>query len=89
VHPNPERVVVVGADTGNDVAMAMRMGAGHVDAVEIDPAILAIGTRFHPGQPYSNPRVRPVVNDARTFLRTTPNFYDMVVYGLLDFAHPT
>jgi Spermine/spermidine synthase domain len=84
VHPHPERVVVVGAGTGNDVAMAVRMGAGHVDAVEIDPAILAVGTRFHPDQPYSNPRVRPIVNDARTFLRTSLDSYDMVVYGLLD-----
>ncbi len=84
VHPNPERVAVVGAGTGNDVAMALRMGAGHVDAIEIDPAILAIGTQFHPDQPYSDARVTPVVNDARSFLRTSLDDYDMVVYGLLD-----
>jgi hypothetical protein len=84
VHPNPERVAVVGAGTGNDVAMALRMGAGHVDAIEIDPAILAVGMQFHPDQPYTNARVRPVVNDARTFLRTSSDKYDMVVYGLLD-----
>jgi hypothetical protein len=84
VHPELSRVAVVGAGTGNDVAMALRMGARHVDAIEIDPAILAIGTEFHPNQPYKDPRVRPIVNDARSFLRTTPERYDLIVYGLLD-----
>ncbi|HEY7312443.1 MAG TPA: hypothetical protein VH643_23970 [Gemmataceae bacterium] len=84
VHEHPGRVAVVGAGTGNDVAMAVRMGARQVDAIEIDPAILAIGTRFHPDDPYHHPRVRPIVNDARSFLRTSPDSYDMIVYGLLD-----
>lgn len=84
VHGRPGRVAVVGAGSGNDVAMAIRMGAEHVDAIEIDPAILAIGSRYHPDDPYHNPRVRPVVNDARSFLRTSTDTYDMIVYGLLD-----
>src|SRR5208283_4775703 len=33
-------VAIVGAGTGNDVAAALRSGAQHVDAIEIDPAIL-------------------------------------------------
>jgi hypothetical protein len=84
VHQRPGRVAVVGAGTGNDVAMAVRMGALQVDAIEIDPAILAVGTHFHPDDPYHHPRVRPIVNDARSFLRTSPDSYDMIVYGLLD-----
>jgi hypothetical protein len=84
VHERPDRVAVVGAGTGNDVAMAVRMGAGYVDAIEIDPAILAVGSRFHPDDPYHNPHVQPIVNDARSFLRTCPDSYDMIVYGLLD-----
>ncbi len=84
LRPGAERVVVVGAGTGNDVAAALRSGVGHVDAVEIDPAILHFGTLYHPERPYSDPRVTPVVNDARTFLRSTENSYDLIVYGLLD-----
>jgi spermidine synthase len=84
VNPRPERVAVVGAGTGNDVAAALRMGAGHVDAIEIDPAILRIGQLYHPEQPYDDPRVTRIVNDARTFLRSTTNRYDLIVYGLLD-----
>ena len=77
-------VAVVGAGTGNDVAAALRSGAGHVEAVEIDPAILLTGKSSHPERPYSDPRVHPVVNDARSFLRTTEQTFDLIVYGLLN-----
>ena len=84
VHGAPGRVAVLGAGTGNDVAAALRSGAGRVDAVEIDPVILRLGTLYHPERPYDDPRVRPLVNDARTYLRTTPETYDLIVYALLD-----
>jgi SAM-dependent methyltransferase len=77
-------VAVVGAGTGNDVAAALRCGAGHVDAIEIDPAILEAGKLYHPEHPYDDPRVWGIVNDARTHLRTTDRNYDLIVYGLLD-----
>jgi hypothetical protein len=80
----PRTVAVVGAGTGNDVAAALRRGAASVDAIEIDPAILRVGRQHHPEHPYDDPRVHAVVDDARSFLRTTDRTYDMVVYGLLD-----
>jgi spermidine synthase len=83
-HPRPENVAVVGAGTGNDVAAALRAGAGSVDAIEIDPAILEAGRLNHPEKPYQNPRTHAIINDARSFLRGTPQKYDLIVYGLLD-----
>jgi hypothetical protein len=78
-------VLVVGAGTGNDVAGALRAGAGHVTAVEIDPRILDLGRRLHPEQPYADPsRVTLVVEDARTFFRRDGGKYDLIVFGLLD-----
>jgi SAM-dependent methyltransferase len=84
LRPGARRVAIVGAGTGNDVAAALRSGIARVDAVEIDPAILHLGTLYHPEHPYADPRVTAVVNDARTFLRSTANSYDLIVYGLLD-----
>jgi spermidine synthase len=84
VHPLPIDVMVVGAGTGNDVAAALRGRAEHVDAIEIDPAILGAGRAAHPERPYQNPRVQAVVDDARTYLRNTKKTYDVIVYGLLD-----
>ena len=36
-------VLIIGAGSGNDTATALRRGDGHIDAVEIDPAILKLG----------------------------------------------
>ena len=80
----PERVAIVGSGSGNDVATALRMGAAHVDAIEIDPAIAFLGTRYHPERPYDDPRVTLSINDARNFFRTANQQYDLIVYGVLD-----
>ncbi len=44
----PGEILIVGSGTGNDVAAALRNGAIHVDAVELDPVIIDIGKRKHP-----------------------------------------
>jgi len=88
LHPSPKRILVVGAGTGNDVAGALRGGAEHVTAVEIDSAILDFGRRYHPEKPYDDPRVTEVVDDARAFFATTHEKFDVVVFGLLD-SHTT
>jgi SAM-dependent methyltransferase len=77
-------VLIVGAGSGSDAAIALAHGAGHVDAVEIDPKLQQIGIERHPNQPYSDARVNPIVNDGRAFLRTTDKKYDLVIFALPD-----
>ena len=79
-----QNVLVVGAGSGTDVAIALAHGAGHVDAVEIDPAILQIGVENHPDHPYQDPRVTQINNDGRAYLRTTDKKYDLVIFALPD-----
>jgi hypothetical protein len=79
-----DEVLVLGAGSGTDVAAALRHGAKHVTAVDIDPVILRLGAERHPDRPYSDPRVTIVNDDARHFLRTTTKKYDLVVYALID-----
>jgi spermidine synthase len=79
-----ENVLILGAGSGTDVAAALRHGAKHVDAVEIDPAILRLGRERHPDHPYSDPRVTLVNDDARHYLRTSTKKYDLVVFALID-----
>jgi spermidine synthase len=78
------RVLIVGSGAGNDVAGALRNQSSSVDAVEIDPAILALGKREHPEQPYASSRVSVHLTDARAFLRRTKQQYDLILFGLLD-----
>ncbi len=80
----PKRALVVGAGTGNDVSVLLDEGAEQVDAVEIDPAILALGRARHPDRPYASPRVRAHNTDARSFLQGSHEQYDLIVFGTLD-----
>lgn len=87
-HPNPKRVLVVGAGSGNDVAGALRNGAEHVTAVEIDPAIIDFGRRFHPERPYDSDKVQVYNDDARAYFATSQRRFDVIIFGLLD-SHTT
>jgi hypothetical protein len=78
------QVLIVGAGSGTDVAMALANGAGHVDAVEIDPKIQQLGIDNHPDHPYQDPRVTRYTNDGRAFLRNTDKKYDLVIFALPD-----
>ena len=78
------RVLIIGAGTGSDVALALAKGAQHVDAVEIDPEIARIGRDFHPEGVYRDPRVTVHVNDGRAFLNGSRETYDLVIYALTD-----
>jgi hypothetical protein len=80
----PGRVLVLGAGSGNDVQAALRNGATHVTAVEIDPALAALGRSTHPERPYADSRVSLVVDDARSFLKRSTDTFDTIVYGFLD-----
>lgn len=77
-------VLIVGAGSGSDVAIALAKGAGHVDAVDIDPRILEIGEEGHPDRPYQDPRVTEHVNDGRAFLEGTDATYDLILFALPD-----
>ena len=77
-------VLIIGAGSGNDVAAALRQGAKHVDAVEIDPVIYDLGRRDHPNRPYRDPRVSVHLDDGRSFVRKTERRYDLIVYALVD-----
>ena len=79
-----QNVLIVGAGSGTDVAIALRNGAGHVDAVEIDRQIQKLGIDHHPNQPYADPRVTRHENDGRAFLRGTDQKYDLVIFALPD-----
>jgi SAM-dependent methyltransferase len=80
----PGNVLIVGAGTGNDVAIALRLGAQHVDAVEIDPRIHDIGVQRNPDRAFADARVTSYVNDGRAFLQQTTRRYDLILFALPD-----
>src|SRR5215218_2276816 len=80
----PEDVLIVGAGTGGDVAVALDQGVQHVDAVEIDPTLLRFGRQHNPDRAYQDPRVTAYVNDGRAFLQSTDRTYDLILFALPD-----
>ena len=80
----PNNVLIIGAGTGDDVAIALRLGAQHVDAVEIDPRIHDIGVQRNPDHAFQDPRVTSYVNDGRAFLEQTTRRYDLILFALPD-----
>ncbi|MDX6259760.1 MAG: hypothetical protein QOH84_1448, partial [Kribbellaceae bacterium] len=84
VGKSPKNVLIIGAGSGSDVAIALKKGAEHVDAVEIDPRIRDIGKAKHPDHPYQDPRVTSYINDGRAYLSGTDKKYDMILLALPD-----
>ncbi len=85
---NPKKVLVVGGGTGNDVAGVLRNTDAEVDVIEIDPTIIEFGRKYHPEQPYSNPRVNIISTDARAYFNYSDKKYNLIIFGLLD-SHTT
>ena len=82
---DPDEVLIVGAGTGNDVALALEAGARHVDAVEIDPGIYEQGRRLHPNRPYDQTdRVSVHIDDGRAFVERSEKSYDFILFALTD-----
>lgn len=84
---DPEKVLIIGSGTGNDVWAALEAGVDQIDAVEIDSSILKLG---HPLDPYESDKVEVFIDDARSFVHKASGVkkYDMIVYGTLD-SHAT
>ena len=80
----PERALFLGAGAGNEAAVALRNGVEDITAVEIDPVIARFGFDLHPDRPYTDDRVRIIVDDARSFISNSNETFDLVVMSALD-----
>ena len=77
-------MLIIGAGSGSDVAIALAKGAQHIDAVDIDPRIMELGVEKNPDAAYADPRVTRYVNDGRAFLQSTDTKYDLILFALPD-----
>lgn len=69
------RVLVIGAGAGWEVQEALAFGASRVDAVEVNPAIAARA----PKALKTDPRVRWIVDEARSVAERSDERYDVIV----------
>jgi hypothetical protein len=79
-----KNVLIIGAGTGTDVAIALAHGARHVDAVEIDRRLYRLGKELQPNRAYQSPRVTVYINDGRAYLEQTKRKYELILFALPD-----
>jgi hypothetical protein len=82
--PDGGDVLVIGAGSGNDVAVALDRNAEHVDAVEIDQRLMDLAKTGHPDEPYADPRVDVHIDDGRAFLERSDKKWDRILLALPD-----
>jgi spermidine synthase len=87
LHPAPKRALFLGLGTGVTASSAAEDTALQVDAVELLPEVIEASAHFTRafGEGVPNPRLHLMAADARRFVRTTPQRYDVIVS---DNFHP-
>ena len=81
IAPNVRNSLVVGFASGVTVGSILQSPIHSIECVELEPATVD-GSRFFEhvnNRPLEDPRMRLIIDDARTYLRVTPNRYDIIV----------
>jgi spermidine synthase len=81
VAPKIDNGLIIGYATGVTVGAMLQSPIQSVTCVELEPGTVA-GSQFFNhvnNRPLDDPRTTLIIDDARTFLRVTPNRYDMIV----------
>lgn len=81
VAPRAETGLIVGYGSGVSVGSMLQSGIQSLECVELEPAAIEAGEYFNHvnNQPLADPRLRLIIDDARTYLRVNPASYDMIV----------
>ncbi len=84
---NRPRVLVLGAGGGADVLQGIYHGAGEIDAVEVNPQMVALvrdDYGEYAGRLYDRQEVRVFAQEARGFVAGSERGYDLIQVALLD-----
>ena len=88
LHPHPRSVLGIGFGAGVSAGTFTRYPSiEHITVCEIEPVIPPTSTRYFYDQDYDvmdNPRTRIVYDDARHFILTTPEKFDIIASDPLD-----
>jgi hypothetical protein len=83
----PGKVLVLGAGGGTEVLQARQQGVAEIDAVELNSQMIELVRGPYgdfSGQLYSQPGVRVYAAEARGFVASGANRYDLIQLPLLD-----
>jgi spermidine synthase len=81
VSPNIKNALIVGFASGVSAGSMLQSPIESVECLELEPATIN-GSRFFEhvnNHPLKDPRLKLIIDDARTYLRVTPTRYDIIV----------
>lgn len=80
LHPDPKQVAIVGMGSGITLGSVLSHTIEHVDAIEIEPAVVDAAKYFaeFSNNATADRRVKLVVADGRNFLMSAGNQYDVI-----------
>ena len=81
IAPRTGNALIVGFATGVTAGSVLQSPIESVQCVEIEPAAVASSRYFEHvnNKPLIDPRLRLIVDDARTYLRVNPETYDLII----------
>lgn len=81
-----DRVLLLGAGAGFDMALALQSGAAHIDAVEVNPQTIEFGRELDAwaGGVLGNPKVQVHLAEARRFMANSNERWDHINLTLLQ-----
>jgi spermidine synthase len=82
-HPDPRSALLICFGTGTTAgAFAAHRPLERLTLVDLNPDVFALGSHFESanGGVLHDPRVQPVVSDARRFLATSPDLFDVISF---------
>jgi spermidine synthase len=84
-HPKPHRIIVLGGGLDGTVRELLRHRPAQIDAVELDPALVAMVRRRLPEEiraSLAHPFVHLITADPRRFLKESSVSYDLILIGM-------
>ncbi|MGJ0429785.1 SAM-dependent methyltransferase [Methylobacter sp.] len=82
-----QNVLILGAGTGSDILQAHYHAIDRIDAVELNPQVVDLVEKKYAdfaGRIYQNPHVSLHIGEARGFVATSNERYDLINISLLD-----
>ncbi|KYG91436.1 MULTISPECIES: polyamine aminopropyltransferase [Metasolibacillus] len=87
VHPNPKKVLIIGAGDGGVVRELVQYQAiEHIDLVEIDEMVIEAAKKYLPqtASKFDDPRVHIHIEDGLKYVRFCENEYDIIIVDSTD-----
>lgn len=79
--------LIIGPGGGRDILTALSFGSPQIEAVEINPLIVDVVNKRYgdfSGHLYDHPAVHLTIDEGRSFIRRSPDSYDLIQLSLVD-----